>query len=314
MSRDLFVSEIFENSFSKFFSLSYSISLTILTTPLMFLIILYERDNPNRILLNQLVTSVAYLGIIVNLSIELIHIVLYSWGPLHSSLCNLSLILQGTFGLQAFLLMNAVMIVRYLFTFHVKNPTAAQHDFWTMLITTWTFLLAFFVQTIFVLWPGMNPAQFYVCIGSMTESLMMSKPKMNHAFSALFILTVIIHVCLGIKIKHYELKISHTASPLSDNLEKISILDKNRIVSATINLVVVLIWILICCPLFLINTIAPESINKYPNYLIFYYIHLVSVPTFNVLAVSVVLYRNQYLRTFIFRKVSTAFKTGIECQ
>ena len=160
MSRDIFVSEIFENSLSKCFALAYCIILTIFTTPIMYLIILYEQDNPYRILLNQLVTSIAYLGITYNLSVHLIHIVLYAWGPLHPSICYLSLILQGTFTFQLCLLMNAVMIVRYLFTFHIKNPTAVQHDFWVMFITSWAFILAFLVQTIFAFWPGKNPVHF----------------------------------------------------------------------------------------------------------------------------------------------------------
>ena len=303
------ITEIFEKSFARLFCLAFSIILTIATTPVMYLIIMFERDNPYKILMNQLVTSIAYLGIVANSSIELIHVVLYSWGPLHPSFCYLSLIFQGTFALQVFLLLNAVMIVRYIFTFHVKNPTAAQHDFWMIFITTCTFLLAFFTHSTFTVLPGKHPIQFYVCIGAVAENDLKGLPKINYPFITLFILTIVIHVCLGIKIKSYELKVSKTIAPVSLKADAKAASDKNRILSATINLVVVLIWILVCLPAFLSLKIETESINQYPNYLLVYYLHLVSIPTYILVAVSVVLLKNRQLRAFIMREVSIVFQS-----
>ena len=31
-----------------------------------------------------------------------------------------------------------ILIVRYLFTFHSKNPTAVQEDFWVLFMNMWT--------------------------------------------------------------------------------------------------------------------------------------------------------------------------------
>ena len=254
--------------------------------------------------MNQLVTIIAYLGIVANLSVEPIHIMLYSIGPLRPSLCYLSLICQLALTLQLFLLLNAVMTVRFVFTFYFKNPTAAQHDFWTIFITLWTFLIALFASTAYFFSPGRDPIYFFVCVGAATESQLSSNRRINYIFLVMFALTIIIHVIFGIKIKLYELKISTTVAPLSIKSETKAILDKNRIITATINLVVVLIWIVVCLPVFLTLKIEIESINQYPNYLLVYYLHLVGLPTYILVAVCIVLFKNRQLRAFIRREVS----------
>ena len=68
-------------------------------------------------------------------------------GPLPEFLCILDFITKNVIALKVFLFLTAVIIVRYIFTFHSKNPTAVQDDFWVMFLNLWIvgmFLLTFY--------------------------------------------------------------------------------------------------------------------------------------------------------------------------
>jgi hypothetical protein len=58
--------------------------------------------------------------------LQLMTFIRYIAGPFPESLCSLSLILQNVFTMKAVVFLNCIAILRYIFTFHSKNPTAVQ--------------------------------------------------------------------------------------------------------------------------------------------------------------------------------------------
>ena len=57
---------------------------------------------------------------------------LYIYGPLRSTpaICTVHVYISITTMMQGLLLLDAIIIVKYLFIFYMKNPTAVQEDFW----------------------------------------------------------------------------------------------------------------------------------------------------------------------------------------
>ena len=73
-------------------------------------------------------------------------IIRYLVGPFPELVCQLEYLAKNVPILHATVVINFVLIVRYVFTFHSKNPTAVQDDFWTLFLNLWT--------------AGSNPATF----------------------------------------------------------------------------------------------------------------------------------------------------------
>ena len=135
---DIQFTHIFENTFSKWISITFSILVTLISTPIIYLVIKYEEDNQFRILMNQLISSICMLAILFNCTVRLLIILLYIIGPLPEFVCVLIVTLHGGFTIQLILLLNCIIVVRYLFTFYIKNPPATQHDFWMLFLSIWS--------------------------------------------------------------------------------------------------------------------------------------------------------------------------------
>ena len=62
-------------------------------------------------------------------------------------------------------LIDAMLIIKYIFIFHLKNPTAVQDDFWTFWINLWTFAFFLLSTTVVNTLPGRDPPRVTICIG-----------------------------------------------------------------------------------------------------------------------------------------------------
>jgi hypothetical protein len=91
----------------------------------------------------------------------------YLHGSLESTLlCHLDTILRNVVPMIALLLLDAIIIVRYIFIFHLKNPTALQDDFWKLFINLWTAGACVLSQSVYMMLPGKNPVNFYQCMAT----------------------------------------------------------------------------------------------------------------------------------------------------
>ena len=77
----------------------------------------------------------------------------YCYGPFPRFLCTLEFLVKNVLVLKMILFIDFTIIVRYIFKFHAKNPTAVQDDFWALFLLMWALgknLLIFF--TVIWLW------------------------------------------------------------------------------------------------------------------------------------------------------------------
>ena len=298
---DIFITTIFENTFAKWISLIFSISVTFISTPILYLVVLFEKDNQFRILMNQLVSSIAILGILFNILVQMQIIFLYIIGPLPEFLCYINLVLQGGFTIQFLLLMNFVIVVRYIFTFHLKNPTATHHDFWMLFLSIWSFGFGFISQNVFAFLPGKNPAHYYVCVGKISSILNNDEHhKFDVILTFVILLTVGTHIILGSRLKAFELKASKTT--LTTHVMKHES-NKNVIVTASFQLLTIALFILIFIPAAKAALVSFSHFNEYPNYFWMYFYHLYGLECFRILSLTVLLVRNPQLKSFVKREL-----------
>ncbi len=78
----------------------------------------------------------------------------YLFGPMPMSICYL----RTSFGVATFqqilMLSTAIVLIKYLFIFHLKNPLAIDEGFWSRFIILWVFLVSNLCQIVFYKLPG----------------------------------------------------------------------------------------------------------------------------------------------------------------
>jgi hypothetical protein len=147
--------DLFSNRPSKLLSVAYSSILAIVFTPLVYSIILFERDNHHRTLINQLMASAMWTGVFWNLTVQPLAFYRFMVGPIPvEMLCNINSVLKNAIPMHILLLLDAILIVKYVFTFHMKNPTAMQDDFWKNFLNVWMMICTSISQVIYVMAPG----------------------------------------------------------------------------------------------------------------------------------------------------------------
>ena len=261
------------------------ISMTV-TSVLMYYIICFEHDNHNRTLINQLVSSLMWCGIVWNVVIQPIALIRYIIGPINSILlCGIETTLRNVICLHALLLLDSSIIVSYLFLGHLKNPTAVQDDFWKFLLNIWIFSACLLLQCVYMILPGKNPINFYLCVGKYPVRFQNIPVKMNSSFWFLAMLSGLVHLFVGLfKIKY--------------NLKNNQNVDTKSLFNFTSNLVVtfsLLAFTLVIS--MLVNKMEPDDLDIYPNYLLIYVFHHFTTQ-FNLIVIcTTYFYASKALRT-----------------
>ena len=186
---------IYEPNLAKGVSMSFSaISITI-TSPILFFIILNDKNNNNRTLINQLVVSIMCCAMAWNLIVQTMTLCLYTFHPINNALiCHLSQLLSNITCLDCLILHDAIIIVKYIFIFQLKNPTALQDDYWRIFINLWILSFCLITQVVYHVLPGRENLAFYLCIGKVELALIEEPMKKNYAFIFVGNITGVLHV------------------------------------------------------------------------------------------------------------------------
>jgi hypothetical protein len=59
------------------------------------------------------------------------------YGPFPELLCQLDYLIKNIIVLKGVAFVDFIIIIRYILTFHSKNPTAVQDDFWNLFLNIW---------------------------------------------------------------------------------------------------------------------------------------------------------------------------------
>ena len=159
---------IFDNHVSKIFALSMASAFSAAMVPLMIGIIWYEKDNHSRTLINQLLSSLMYWMLIWIIAIQPPTFWILAFGPLSSAtFCALHSFIRNAFIIQCLFIQIATLVTRYIFIFHLKNPTALQDDFWNIFINMWAFAWSLLSQFTLYFLPGKHPIHYCICVGQL---------------------------------------------------------------------------------------------------------------------------------------------------
>ena len=108
----------------------------IITVPL--LVSRYERNNHNRTLINQNLSSGMCFAMSWNFLVQIPTLFRYILGPIGDPFCSLDMAFRNFLLMQGLLYIDATILIRYIFIFCMKNQTALQDDFWRLFLSIWT--------------------------------------------------------------------------------------------------------------------------------------------------------------------------------
>ena len=297
-------SEMFEaNNPYKWVSLFYSVTLTAVSTPLLYLVIMFQRENPYSTLLHHILSNILGVGILNNIFVHIPFILLYSFGHFSQPTCYLILIIQGSFTIQVLLLTNILMIVRYIFTFILKNPAAVHHDFWKTFIFIFTFLSGIITQTTYSLFPGNNPSHFYICSGMIPINYNKSHNKVNYGIFGLMFFTICSHAVLGLRIKLYDL--TQGSNRVLANLTTELKGEKYNILNISYQLIIVMSYMIVLMPVVKVVSMNLSSFQTFPAYLWMYLYHLYAMQTFELISLIILFAKNSQLLFFVIRNLQS---------
>ena len=257
---------------------------------LLYGIIKFEKNHHHRTLINQLVSSMYWYAIIWIFLVQIPITIRYLLPLFPEFLCACDTILRNAILMQFFFLLNAVLLCRYIFIFHLENPTALQESFWKLFINMFTIMVCLISQISQYLLPGKQPNMYYVCLGEFPKMYVGSVVKPNIPEIVLFPFTLFFYTFASIKIKIYSMSqnspnlLFQIGSPSTKQI-CINMQTLENFVTNVINILVLLSSFMVTV---ILNRLSLEEIDEYPNYFWFYAIHHL-VPfsaTFTMMAIN----------------------------
>ena len=129
---DNFFESVYDTSVSKTVPIAISIFAIFFFTPIAYFVIWDERNGPdtNRTLLNKLVVTVCGNSIVFLLLCQTSEVALSLYGPFPTWLCSCQNFLKNVAVSINLKITFAMILVRHLSVFVLKNPVGMDYDFW----------------------------------------------------------------------------------------------------------------------------------------------------------------------------------------
>ena len=305
---DIEITKLYEGQPSKYIAVAVSTTGIVTMVPLGLGIIWYENNKDNRTLVNQLVSALIWRSVLFSLLVQTTDNLLYIIGPLPEALCTLEIFLRSSLTMQGILYLDSIFVVRYLFVFHLKNPTAAQDDFWALFLNMWTTAAGVLTQSLFLYLPGKNPNDYYICIGRLPAKMVTAPMKVNYSLVFMTLFSVLANFAVALRFKVFKIREKMKASVGSVDGKRTYFEQVNRsyLVNFTSNAVGIITYFLASLPPMKMNRMDPSKFNEYPDYLWIYGFHhyiLVSVQALNIGKFYAI---HRQLRFTVFRSLKDA--------
>ena len=204
-------------------------------------------------------------------------IIRYIFGRLPWVFCQLNFFAKLCITMQGVVLLDCIIITRYLLIFWIKNPGSFNDEFWSFFVNRLTLVFTFSFQLVLNLLPGKDFPDVWICSGTNPKFDSNFVYKSVWAYTVIKIVSFVLHIVIAIRIKIYKLKIDKEdvkTFPKSKmtflfSVGRNSVID---IAESVTPLVLVVLAFLLNLPRKETNL---ESFNRYPDLLGEYFYTLV---------------------------------------
>ena len=256
---------LLENNNSKIYISVVAIFLTFMCGTFSFGAIWYDLNgfDQYRTLIHRIPTLLSWTCLIGITTIEAVDILIYYFGPFKFGFCLLNIIFKNSVKIFVIILSDFLILARYGFIFHLKNPSAVDDRFWTFLIFVWSAIFSVLFNSVFYILPGVKPINFYICANVDPSPDYKISTTTNIHIEAV---SIILHCVLNARITLYKRSNDIGQNPF----EKTA----TYFISNAIGLLIILIYSYLNLK---IGMYSLEEINSYPKYILLY-IHTLMGP------------------------------------
>jgi len=277
----------------------------VISYPLFYYALEYEKDQSNRTLINELVAGIVMLQMTTTFLVNLTSFTLFSFGPLPTYVCHFDEIMRPVQIFQIILLLDAILIVRYMFVFHLKNPTATQDDFWTFFIILWSFLASVLVHFVFAFLPGYKVSMVYICLGRFPAGHNLTYAKRNFAMNSLLLISFIAHIMVGVRYSYYKYQEKRNLLPQVSSPMRVTIQCINKATLASFFGNFFSITLLVCTSYSAHKMIAMDkhNVNEESEFIWIYIYTLYSPALLQMLCLAIFVHQNPALKVFMIKQI-----------
>ena len=313
-SENLFFALLYKPDWSMAFGILTSLINIAVVTPLSLSIIWYERfgSDLRRTLLNQFVSSMCwniFLQNVINVPLE---IILTLFGPLDDVFCSFHMILKYGSMLHIFTMLFFMTLVKYLSIFVFKNPTGIHSQFWCFFINFVSVVASLITQTVYVIVPGKNPLNYYVCTGRDPTFVQYEPSKKNYPMVLILFVVIVWYLFVFVKIKMFEKKVvqgpsiqtnAWTLPPVGQVVEKNTLANLGTIALtfSTFLPVSIVYWFL--------NNVSPNKLEVHPYFMLLHFFHHGVGFIWNLFLVLIFLSKSSLMRDAICREIKIKFQS-----
>ena len=257
----------YENQPFKIVAVALSIVGSLILLPFLLGIVWNERhgSDEKKVIINNIIALLAWSLFVYISVVQPLEILRNLYGPLPVCFCFWFHVLKNTLTQQLSLLLDAVIIIRYLFIFKLKNPGTFQDGFWTVFISIWTFLFCLISQWLLLYLPGNKPLTIWFCSGS-DLSNKQPLPTKNMLIRVVLICSFTLLLLMLIRIEKFRRK-DHIPVTWWGNQKVffLSAIEDKLMSSYLIYLMVIVNMVIGNALVIKINSLPPYKANFYPN-------------------------------------------------
>jgi hypothetical protein len=271
-------------------------------------IIWFERfgSDKKRTQINLLDVSIIWTVFQCGCLVQLCDIIQYLTGPMPEIYCLMQAIFRSSVTSDFLLFFDAIIIVRYMYIFVLKNPAAFHDDFWYRFINIWIKSFSLIFQGAWHILAVRQPIGFYICCGRDPSS---DNPKSTKVYEGIEIFSLLLHIFAYIRIKRYKQKGSVAPEP-GNTFQKGLILveiESNTLATLAINSFNILALCMTTFSVIVVNRLDPKTLNEYPYHFFVYLSFLISPTVFCCVSVFQLFFLNKPLLKSIKNEVKMYF-------
>ena len=277
-------------NFAKLYYIVLSFLVIIFASPLYYGIIWYERfghDN-RQTLVNQLFSFFCMVILVYILVVIPGDICTAFITKIPSCYCDIQNLFKNVSVVVLLLIVDTILVVKFVLIFYLKNPSIAHDDFWNLFVKIWIIAFVFISQFVQFFFTERKSLYYYICIKDFPASDSKLHLKIRWLTIALVVFSIILCSVIYIKVKLFMKKGETTTA---QNSTKMISLEKNMPKSKTAALIVILSMLLMLLFLFGMRKMEPGNMNDFPNYYIYWILH--SVPQILISFFLVILYHGK---------------------
>ena len=162
--------DVSEKNATLVFVLVVSTLVGIFGSPLLFAIIWFERfgSDKKRTLLNMLVNMNCWTCIAFLILGQAPIIFIYTFGPLPQIFCYIHTVVRQSIICSILMYIDAIIVIRYVYIFKLKNPAAFRDDFWCLFVSVWIHLFDFILMATFNTLANYQSLPNFICAVKIT--------------------------------------------------------------------------------------------------------------------------------------------------